>query len=238
MQARAKRNSAKHIYSHRGASGEEVEHSFAAYNLAIQYGSKYIEQDVVTSKDGTLIVSHDLSAKRITGVNKLYAEMTDKEISHLRTADDQKILRLQDVFDAYGKSINYVIELKQNAEQTYNFLQIMRQNKLTKHVIVQAFEIEPLDAIAIVYPEIRRLLLVETQADLDRALRYANVDIISATKALMNAENVALVHNFEKEMNVWTLNTDKEVKKAIQLGVDTYFTDYTGKAFLFEKMYR
>ena len=56
-------DSSSRVYSHRGASGEEIEHTVAAYDLAILYGSKYIEQDLVTSRDNTLYVSHDLSAK-------------------------------------------------------------------------------------------------------------------------------------------------------------------------------
>jgi len=233
-----RRHSAEHIYSHRGVPGEEVEHSFESYDLAIGYGSRYIEQDVVISKDGTLIVSHDLSAKRITGVNKLYSDMTDKEISKLRTSDDQHILTLQDVFDAYGKSINYVIELKKSGEETQAFIEIIKKNRLKKHVIVQSFEIEPLNEIAVAFPSMPRLFLLETQAEFDRALTQPNVDIIAIEKSLMNAKNVDLARDFDKLINVWTLNTDDEVRTAIELGVDTYFTDHTGKAFLFEKMYR
>ncbi|MEO1781207.1 glycerophosphodiester phosphodiesterase family protein [Enterococcus diestrammenae] len=66
--------------------------------LAIQYGSKYIEQDLVTSKQGTLYVSHDLSAKRLTGVDKQFSDMTDVEINVLKTIIGESILSLRDVF--------------------------------------------------------------------------------------------------------------------------------------------
>lgn len=233
-----KRRCIRHVYSHRGASGEEVEHTFAAYDLAIKYGSKYIEQDIVTSKDGTLIVSHDLSAKRMTGVNKLYADMTDKEISKLKTKDGQSILKLQDVFDKYKNKIYYVIELKENSKQTNHFINIMKQNKLTNNIILQASEIEPLDKIAKTFPRIKRLLLVETQDELNKALTYENVDIVSAHKELMNADNVQRVHEAHKIFNAWTLNSDTEIKTAIHLSVDTYFTDFTAKAFVLERKYR
>ena len=52
---------ASHVYSHRGSDGDE-EHSFKAYDAAIEAGSRYIEQDVVISADGILYVSHDLNA--------------------------------------------------------------------------------------------------------------------------------------------------------------------------------
>lgn len=73
--------SAEHVYSHRGASGEEIEHSIAAYDLALLYGSKYIEQDVVLSADGTLWISHDRNAKRITGMDARYSDLTDEQIA-------------------------------------------------------------------------------------------------------------------------------------------------------------
>ncbi|WP_094243318.1 glycerophosphodiester phosphodiesterase [Tetragenococcus halophilus] len=81
-----------YVISHRGASGEEVEHTFKAYDLALDYGTKYIEQDLVTSKDGTLYISHDENAERIAGVDKNYNDMSDKEIDHLKTEDNQHIL--------------------------------------------------------------------------------------------------------------------------------------------------
>lgn len=226
---------ADHVFSHRGASGEEVEHTFAAYDLAIEYGSKYIEQDLVTSKDGTLYVSHDLSAKRITGVDRLYSDMTDVEINKLQTKNGEKIHTLQSVFDRYQKKINYVIELKENSRQTSLFLDIINKNNLQKNVIVQASDITPLNEIVAQFPNMKKLLLVANQRELETAVQSENVDIVSAEKKLMTKENVALVHKNNKDFNVWTLDTTSEILQAIDLKVDTYFTNYTAKALALEK---
>lgn len=231
-------NIAEHVYSHRGASGEEFEHTFEAYDLAIAYGSRYIEQDLVTSKDGTLYVSHDLSAKKATGKNSLYAEMTDKEIKQLRTPNGSPILSLQDIFDKYTDSITYLIELKENTQQTQLFTAIVKQNKLSKNIIVQASKIEPLDALSQTFPHMKKLLLVKEQAQLLKAVSYENVDIVSVHKSLMTKENLHLVRDKHKEFNVWTLDSTKEIKQAISLDVDSYFTNYTAKALTLEKIYR
>lgn len=228
----------KHVYSHRGASGEEVEHTFSAYDLAIQYGSNYIEQDLVTSKDGTLYVSHDLSAKKITGVDKLYADLTDQEIDALKTTSGEAILTLQSVFDRYGEQVNYVIELKENDQQTVLFQEIVTKNNLKDKIIVQASSHEPLDKLEEVYPEMPKLLLVKKQEELAAAMANKNVDIISVNKSLMNEENVKLVHDKHKMFNAWTLDTTNEIKSAITLGVDTYFTDFTAKALSLEEQFR
>lgn len=231
-------NVAKHVYSHRGASGEEIEHTFAAYDLAIAYGSEYIEQDLVTSKDGTLFVSHDLSAKKITGVDKLYSDMLDTEIEQLRTADGGSILRLQDVFDRYKDSIRYVIELKENDKQTDLFETIIKKNNLENQVVVQSFSLKPLEKLSRIFPKMPQLFLTNNQEGLNNALEKKYVDIIAVNKDLMTSENKQVVHNHKKLFNVWTLNTEREIKAAIEMGVDTYFTNFTAKALLLEKEYR
>ncbi len=56
------------IIAHRGASGARPEHSIEAYRLAIEWGADYVEQDLVMSKDGILMVLHDVSLGLTTDV--------------------------------------------------------------------------------------------------------------------------------------------------------------------------
>src|SRR4051794_35389357 len=51
---------------HRGASGHAPEHTFASYDLALQMGADYIEQDVQMTSDGVLVVMHDETLDRTT----------------------------------------------------------------------------------------------------------------------------------------------------------------------------
>ncbi len=48
------------VIAHRGASGYLPEHTLAAKALAHAQGADYLEQDVVATRDGQLIVFHDL----------------------------------------------------------------------------------------------------------------------------------------------------------------------------------
>ena len=56
------------IIAHRGASGYLPEHTLAAKVLAHEMGADYLEQDVVASRDGKLIVLHDIFLDRVTDV--------------------------------------------------------------------------------------------------------------------------------------------------------------------------
>lgn len=229
----------KYIISHRG-SAERVEHTFEAYDLAIQQGSINIEQDVVVSKDKTLYVSHDLSAKRLTGVDKLYSDMTDAEISKLRVANGEPIHTLESVFYRYGNKVNYVVELRSafGFSQVIPFTEMVRQKGLDNNVILQSFSEDVLKNAETLVPNMPKMRLVETQAEFNQALSSPVDDIVSMTQSLMNKDNVDKVHKQNKIASAWTLDTEARIKKAISLGVDSYFTNYTGRAMQLEREYR
>lgn len=48
----------------RGASGYAPEHTIASYDLALQLGADYIEQDLQLTKDGVLVALHDPTLNR------------------------------------------------------------------------------------------------------------------------------------------------------------------------------
>lgn len=229
---------AQHVYSHRGSAGPE-EHTFTAYDQAIEDGSMYIEQDVVISRDGTLYVSHDIDAGRITGAGRMYVDMTDEEIDKLRTAAGSNTLRLEDVFDRYGKTVSYVIELKSNDMATIDeFEDVVNRSGLRDRVIVQSFYASALESVEKDFPDMPKLCLCRTQRDMDYAIKLPYVDIVSVSNALMNEDNCSRVHGAGKEFNVWTLDSEDEIRRAIDIGVDTYFTNDTGLAINLEKRYR
>lgn len=56
------------VIAHRGASGYLPEHTLAAKALAYAQGADYLEQDLVLTKDGVLIVQHDVTLDSTTDV--------------------------------------------------------------------------------------------------------------------------------------------------------------------------
>lgn len=47
------------VIAHRGASGHAPEHTLAAYDLALQLGCDFLEQDLQMTRDGVLVCMHD-----------------------------------------------------------------------------------------------------------------------------------------------------------------------------------
>jgi glycerophosphoryl diester phosphodiesterase len=56
------------VIAHRGASAERPEHTLAAYALAIEQGSDFIEPDLVMTKDGVPVARHENEISGTTDV--------------------------------------------------------------------------------------------------------------------------------------------------------------------------
>lgn len=62
------------VIAHRGASGYLPEHTEGAKVLALAQGADFVEQDVVLSKDGVFVVTHDITMEGTTNVEDQFKE--------------------------------------------------------------------------------------------------------------------------------------------------------------------
>lgn len=225
---------ADHVISHRGASGEATEHTRAAYDLALAEGSRWLEQDLVSSADGTLYVSHDSTPERLTGEPRPFAELTDAEIDALQTADGQRILKLEEVFSAYRRKARFVVELR-DMDQLEPLFALIKKYHLEKRLILQAWNTPELEAVRDRFPTVRRMLIVKTQNGIDWACTQDSVEIVAIKEPLLTEFNCGWIRQHGKEICVWTLNSEEELRRGIALNVDYYFTDYTARALELEQ---
>ncbi len=229
---------ARHVYSHRGSAGEN-EHSFKAYDEAIAAGSIYIEQDLVLSKDGVLFVAHDLSSEPMTGTSGLYSSMSAEEIDGLKTKAGGKVLRMSEVFDRYGRTVNYVIELKayEDSRMIDSFRELVDKYGYQDIITVQCKDIHPLRTLESIYPEMTKLYVCRSEWGFDTSINEPYIDIISVNEWLMTEERCRIVHDKGKKFSAWTLDSEGSIRRAIDMGVDTYFTNDTPLALSLEKDY-
>lgn len=74
------------VIAHRGASGYLPEHTLAAKALAIGQGAHVVEQDVVLTRDGVPIVSHEVELEQTTDIAERYPDRAS-ENGHWLAAD-------------------------------------------------------------------------------------------------------------------------------------------------------
>ncbi|WP_157728050.1 glycerophosphodiester phosphodiesterase [Tetragenococcus halophilus] len=130
------------------------------------------------------------------------------------------------------------MELKENETQAVPFKKLVKKYNLEDNIIVQAKNPEALEQLNDMFPDMPELALVDDDEEINRVLNLDYVDIIGANADLMNKENVKKAHDNDKDFNVWTLNSTDEIKEAIDLNVDSYFTNFTAKALTIEDNYR
>ena len=90
------------IIGHRGAAGIEPENTIPSIEAAVRAGVDMIEFDVRVTKDNHLIVFHDASLKRMTGLKKNVDEMTLKEINLTTTHSGHPIPSFHEAMEAAG----------------------------------------------------------------------------------------------------------------------------------------
>lgn len=78
------------IVGHRGASGYLPEHTLEGYKLAIEQGADFIEPDLVSTKDGQLVVRHEPMLSGTTDVAtrpEFAGRKTTRKVDGVDTAD-------------------------------------------------------------------------------------------------------------------------------------------------------
>lgn len=100
-------------YAHRGLHGNNIpENSVLAFKKACE-NNIGIELDVQLSSDGTVMVFHDYSLKRMTGLDKKLCELSSKELKTLSLAQtEQKIPTLREVLEIVNGRVPLLVELK------------------------------------------------------------------------------------------------------------------------------
>ena len=220
----------EHIYSYSGTSTDEA-YTMAAYDSAANAGAGTIVLPFVVSQDGTLYVADDDYAQDMTGYGGYFSGMTDGQIDELNTRGGSKVLKLSDVFDKYGKSIRYVIELKYTGERNLTALKdIVNKYELSDVVSVSCQYFSGLRAMEAELPDVPKIFICSNEDEWGEALGLEHVDVIAVSKDMMSAERCKEAHDRNKFISVQTLSTGEDIKSALETGADSYFTDEAAKA--------
>ena len=138
------------ITAHRGSSSEAPENTIPAFEKAIEEGADYVEMDVRLTSDGELVLMHDPSTERTTGVDKLVCDSTYEELQQLDAGAEYpeeyagtKIPTLKDAIDTCKGKVMMNIELKtvrNDGELEKKVAELLRENHMEEQCIVTSFK--------------------------------------------------------------------------------------------------
>ncbi len=221
------------IMAHRGYSAAAPENTLPAFQAALDVGATAVELDVQMTRDGEIVVLHDDSIKRTTGVDKKIWEVTYDEIKDLDNGSffspefaGTRIPTLDEAL-RFCKGRLYVnIEIKRTGHDEGiedRVVQIIRDNEFRDECDVTSQDYETLEYINARYPDI--LLAYTSVIGIGNVHTLEAVDILSIQETFATYDTVAAMHRAGKKVFVWTVNEEETMERLIGLGVDAILTN-------------
>jgi glycerophosphoryl diester phosphodiesterase len=227
-------------FAHRGASSEAPENTIAAFLLAAELGADGIELDVQLSKDGEVVVIHDLWLETTTDGHGPVRARTRAELQELDAGSwfdpifaQQRIPTLQEVVEAVGQRLLLNIELKTaslvDSDLARAVVRIVEENQLLDRVIVSSFNHLALRKVRQLNPRVPIGLLYSP--DMSLPLRRTWLRPLLRPEALhpyhemIDAEAVRWAKERGYRIHTWTVDDAGTMWQLVRLGVDLIITN-------------
>ena len=221
------------VIAHRGywTAPESAQNSIASFTKADAIGVFGSEIDVWLTADDKLIVNHDRIYK---GTDVNMEKATAKEITAIVLPNGENI----PTFDAYLKLVaskpntRLILEMKSLSDlkredlATEKIVKALRKYNLLDRTDIIAFSINACLAFKKLMPDGRIFYLNGDLAP--RSIKKLGLTGIDYSMSVLrnNPKWVEQAHKEGLEVNVWTVDTEEDMRYFIDLGVDYITTDY------------
>lgn len=218
------------VIAHRGSSIVELENTKEAFVRAMDEGVKYIELDVVETKDKQIVIIHDLNLKRLAKVDKKISDLTWSVIKDLTICSDDKskvghIMLLKDLVAMVKRDVILNIELKPNGSNDEELSSLVEDiiANYPRHMIC-SFSQRSLKKIKDINPN-RKVGLIMAVA-LGNYEEISYIDFYSVEETFITEDSVAKIHENGKQVFAWTVNDSASIPDYLDYKVDGIITDY------------
>ena len=218
------------IYAHRGASGDFPEGSKQAYLAAIEQGADGFECDVRLTKDKQIICYHDKDGTRLS---KLDLKIADTNYDQLKKAINP--LKLEQLLDlAIESKKDLVIESKHPVPTGGEIERVV--HKLLKN---KSKEIEQ-SGIHISLISFSFLATLRNKKSSYKSgylvskkilAKFNPTDLIAVNIEIIRSDHSFVLNQMRKgkQVIVWTVNDENDLKLCQDLGVKAVITDYPAR---------
>jgi len=218
------------IYAHRGASGEFAEGSEAAYLAAIEQGCDGFECDVRLTKDKQIICYHDKDAKRLSNLD---LKIADTNYDQLKRAINP--LKLEQLLDLAIKSKkDLVIESKHpvpTGGEIERAVHKLLKNK-NKEIDQSGIKIFLISFSFLATLRNKKSLYKSGYLVSKKILaRFNPTDLVAANIEIIRSDHSFVLNQIRKgkQVIVWTVNDENDLKLCQDLGVRAVITDYPAR---------
>lgn len=236
--------------AHRGASGHAPENTLAAIALAVEMRCDLVEVDVQRTRDGELVLVHDLDLTRTTDIARRLPRLAgcrvgDLTLAELRGLDagswfspayaGEQVPTLAEAVDLLQHSdTGLLLELKKPAlhpgveadvAATLRRFPGFRAAASDGRLVVQSFDHGVVRRFADLEPGVPAGLLGRPPVRrLPRLARWASH--VNPRHRAASASYVAAVHDAGMDCFVWTVDRPADMARSLDLGVDGVITNH------------
>jgi len=222
---------------HRGARGYIAENTLESIQKALDLNVDGIEIDVFRCASGEIVVFHDKKLQRLTGHNGLIEETTFEELKNMLVAGRYRIPTLQQVLEKIGGKILLNVELKgeNTAIPTATILKQYLSDSQSdiKKLIVSSKNWKELTLFKNQNTNIPIGVLSHYNIFLEKGVdaiiekgRELSALAIHPKFSILNKKAIDKMHSAGFLVYSWTINSPKDIQRAIRLGVDGIITDF------------
>lgn len=227
------------IIAHRGASARAPENTLPAFRLALRAGAPMVEFDVHQTQDRELVVVHDASLRRTTGVRAAVETQPRCDVVALDAGAwfspayrDVRIPTLREALRALGRGSAANIELKSGTRRLHpgieqRLLATLRRLGWTERVLVSSFHVRYLERLRRLDRAVAIGVLVHPWSlpiALARASRLAAYSVHPPAR-VVTRELISRIHAAGYAVLPYTVDRARDKARLVRLGVDGFFTN-------------
>jgi glycerophosphoryl diester phosphodiesterase len=214
------------IIAHRGASGYAPEHTFAAYDLALEQGADALELDVRATADGALVMVHDETLLRTTDDPRRVDELTAATLVALDHPASP--VTFDAVLERYRDDTSFLVDLKDPTPAWEGrVVESLERHGLRERAVIQSFDLAALDRLRRVARSIPIATLYRradrAAIEIDAVPRYA--EGIGPWHGVVDAALVDAARARGLAVRPWTVDDPAEAERLRELGVDAIITN-------------
>ncbi len=224
--------------AHRGGLGLGSENTLATFARATALGVRYLETDVRTTIDGSLVCFHDASLVRVTGRSGAVAQLTLAQLSRHRVGGVDPIPTLAEAMAAFPDA-RFAIDLKDEAAGPALVAMLRANPAWSARICIAGAWSGRLRRVQLAVPEVTTALGWRALTTLIAASRsygrpptrvasgtFAHVPLRLGRVPIYAECVVRRAHALDIRVAVWTVNDQPTMGHLLDAGVDAIITDH------------
>jgi glycerophosphoryl diester phosphodiesterase len=238
------------IFAHRGANREAAENTRTAFDRALTYPIDGMETDIQLTRDAVPVLWHDRFLIKLRHPTKHIDDFDLHELQEMNfaahfshNAKPEGLMRLSEFLHEYRSRARLLLEIKNREWEAL----ARHQNKVRQtlelvgpvgddRIMVSSFNLDSLlyaQQFRPGFPLVYNFEDNQTVKDAQQVITaHPFLHGLCLPIATLDAAMVTLLRGAGKSIVVYTCNSDEEIGKALQLGVDILISDVPQKALM------